>query len=101
MPRLRAWRQLGLDLLILRLTSYSVPSVSRVDRTSAISFGSSLKCRMWCGDSICNLFASRGDDLTALNLDLFSSCMRRRLVDGCPKNAELFDPLLELSEIHG
>src|ERR1035438_3425024 len=55
---------------------------------------------MWSGDFIGNRLLSRGNDFTALNRSFFSPCRRRRLVDGGPKNAELFDRPHKVDEIH-
>src|SRR5579859_5614430 len=84
-----------------RAIAHVMPPASRVDRTSAASFGSSSKCRMWSGDFIGNLVPFGGDDFTALYQRFCFPGLRRRFIDSHPKDAEPFDHLHELGEIHG
>src|ERR1700732_3769993 len=75
-------------------------AVSRASLTSAASFGSSSKWRIWSGDFIFNLLFSRGSDFTALKRVFFFPDIRRRFIDRRPKDAELFDRLYEPGKIH-
>src|SRR5580704_4987190 len=83
-----------------RFASQTMPSVLRVDKTSAASFGSSSKCSTWSGDFIGNFFLFGGQDFTAWHRSFFSRCKGRWFINCCPKDAKLLDRLHKLGKTH-
>src|SRR5580658_7847918 len=83
-----------------QVVAHAMPSASRVDLTSAASFGSSSKCRIWRRDFTFGFFPSERNEFVEAWRRPFAQRYRRWFIDHGPEHAEQFDCRHKLAERH-